>query len=82
MRPIELGGSSPGWGDADAASVSVGWLVGDWLSSKLGRGCGYRRVRTRSCLVGGRGRSHLREQAQSYREYYYHPSGSSADSNP
>ena len=38
MRPIELGGSSPGWGDADTASVGVGWLVGDWLSSKLGRG--------------------------------------------
>ena len=38
MRPIELGGLSPGWSDADAASVGVGWLVGDWLSSKLGRG--------------------------------------------
>ena len=33
----ELGGLSPGWGDADAASEGVGWL-GDWLSSKLGRG--------------------------------------------
>ena len=37
MRPIELGGLSPGWGDADAASMGVGWLVGDWLSNKLGR---------------------------------------------
>ena len=34
----ELGGSSPARGEADTASVGVGWLVGDWLSSKLGRG--------------------------------------------
>ena len=33
----ELGDLSPARGEADTASVGVGWLVGDWLSNKLGR---------------------------------------------